>query len=202
MRQAGISVPKAVTFTVFDKEQALEEIGKTLSYPIFVKPVRSGSSFGISKVYDSRDLEKAIELAFMHDTQVTAEECIEGFECGCAILGTNELLVGRVDEISLADGFFDYTEKYTLRSSKIYMPARINSATEHKIQETAKTIYRTLGCCGFARVDMFLTPEEEIVFNEVNTIPGFTQHSRYPNMMKGIGLSFAEMLERILNLYV
>lgn len=202
VKQAGIAVPKAVTFTAFGKEQAIEKICETLSYPIFIKPVRSGSSFGISKVCEPCDLERAIELAFTHDTQVTAEEYIEGFECGCAILGTNELLVGRVDEIALTDGFFDYTEKYTLRSSKIYMPARIDSATEQRIQETAKTIYRTLGCYGFARVDMFLTPEGEIVFNEVNTIPGFTQHSRYPNMMKGIGLSFAEMVKRILNLYV
>lgn len=202
VKQAGISVPKSVTFTLFQKKQALEEISATLTYPVFIKPVRSGSSFGISKVYDPKDLESAIELAFMHDTQITAEECIDGFECGCAILGTEDLLVGRVDEIALSDGFFDYTEKYTLRSSKIYMPARITPAVEKKIQETAKKIYRILGCSGFARVDMFLTPEDEIVFNEVNTIPGFTLHSRYPNMMKGIGLSFAQILEKLLALYL
>lgn len=202
VKQAGISVPRSVTFTLFHKDQALEEIAETLTYPVFIKPVRSGSSFGISKVYNPEDLESAIELAFTHDTQVTAEECIDGFECGCAVLGINELLVGRVDEIALSDGFFDYTEKYTLRSSKIYMPARINPATERKIQETAKKIYRILGCSGFARVDMFLTPEGEIVFNEVNTIPGFTLHSRYPNMMKGIGLSFSQMLEKLLALYL
>ena len=82
------------------------------------------------------------------------------------------------------------------------MPARIDSATENRIRETAALIYRALGCSGFARVDMFLTPSSEIVFNEVNTIPGFTSHSRYPNMMKGIGLSFAEMLDRLIGLYI
>jgi len=80
------------------------------------------------------------------------------------------------------------------------MPARIDAQTERRIQETAVTIYRTLGCSGFARVDMFLTPDGEIVFNEVNTIPGCTSHSRYPNMMKGIGLSFGDMLDRLIGL--
>lgn len=82
------------------------------------------------------------------------------------------------------------------------MPARIDAACEKRIQKTAKKIYRALGCSGFARVDLFLKPTGEIVFNEVNTIPGFTSHSRYPNMMKGIGLSFGELLDRLLGLYL
>ena len=127
-------------------------------------------------------------------------EAIEGFEVGCAILGNDELTVGRVDEIELSQGFFDYTEKYTLKTSKIHMPARIDEITERRIQKVAKTIYRALGCSGFARVDLFLTPDQKIVFNEVNTIPGFTSHSRYPNMMKRIGLSFPEMLAKLLDL--
>lgn len=90
----------------------------------------------------------------------------------------------------------------TLKSSQIYMPARIEAETEKKIQEAAVKIYRALGCSGFARVDMFYTPSGEIVFNEVNTIPGFTSHSRYSNMMKGIGLNFAEMLDKLIGLYL
>ena len=82
------------------------------------------------------------------------------------------------------------------------MPARIDVEAEKRIKEAAVTIYKALGCSGFARVDMFYTPSGEIVFNEVNTIPGFTPHSRYPNMMKGIGLSFAEMLDKLVGLYV
>ena len=111
------------------------------------------------------------------------------------------MTVGRVDEIELSGGFFDYTEKYTLKTSKIHIPARVDIETEKRIQQTAKKIYRTLGCSGFARIDMFLTPAGKIIFNEVNTIPGFTSHSRYPNMMKGIGLSFKEMLAKLINLY-
>lgn len=198
---AGISVPKSVTFKFSDKEAAIKRIKTELSFPLFVKPVRSGSSFGITKITENQELEAAIQLAFEHDTEVIVEENIDGFEVGCAILGIDELIVGRVDEIELSSGFFDYAEKYTLKSSKIYMPARIDAETEKEIQKTAVTIYKTLGCSGFARVDMFYTPSGKIVFNEVNTIPGFTSHSRYPNMMKGIGLSFADLLNKLIGLY-
>lgn len=197
---AGIEVPKSVTFQRFEQEKALREIKEKLAFPVFVKPVRAGSSFGITKAAGERDLAAAVQLAFAYDKEVTVEEAIEGFEVGCAILGNEELTTGRVDEIELSEGFFDYTEKYTLQSSKIHMPARIDSGTERRIQEAAKVIYRALGCSGFARVDMFLTPSGKIVFNEVNTIPGFTLHSRYPNMMKGIGLSFSEVIERLIGL--
>lgn len=202
VKSAGIDVPKSVTFNVFDKKSALKEIKNSLKYPIFIKPVRSGSSFGISKVFKDEELENAVELAFEHDTEVIAEEAVNGFEVGCAVLGNEAPIVGRVDEIELSSGFFDYTEKYTLKSSKIFMPARIDTNTEKAVQKAALKIYRTLGCGGFARVDMFLTNEGKIVFNEVNTIPGFTDHSRYPNMMKGIGLSFAEMLDKLIGLYL
>ncbi|MBD5453213.1 MAG: D-alanine--D-serine ligase VanG [Lachnospiraceae bacterium] len=199
---AGISVPKSVTFRRFDKEAALNKIESGLAYPLFVKPVRAGSSFGITRITEREKLDAAIEFAFEHDVEVIVEEEVKGFEVGCAVLGIDALTVGRVDEIELSGGFFDYTEKYTLKSSKIHMPARIAAETEKRIQEAAMTIYRTLGCSGFARVDMFYTPSGEIVFNEVNTIPGFTTHSRYPNMMKGIGLTFPEMLEKLIGLYL
>ena len=198
---AGVAVPKAVCFKSTEAETALLKVEAELGYPVFVKPVRAGSSFGITKVTAREELDEAVALAFRHDSEVIAEEAVDGFEVGCAVLGTDELTVGRVDEIELSGGFFDYTEKYTLKSSKIYMPARIDAECEKRIQETAKLIYKALGCSGFARVDMFLKPSGEIVFNEVNTIPGFTSHSRYPNMMKGIGLSFADMLDKLIGLY-
>lgn len=199
---AGIAVPKAITFSRFNKETAVEEIALNLTYPLFVKPVRSGSSFGITKVFEREKLNEAIELAFEHDAKVIVEEMVNGFEVGCAVLGNDELTVGKVDEIELSEGFFDYTEKYTLKSSKIHMPARIDAKTQKRIQDVAVVIYKALGCSGFARVDMFYTPSGEIVFNEVNTIPGFTCHSRYPNMMKGIGLSFAQILDKLIGLYI
>lgn len=172
--------------------------GRKLGYPLFVKPLRSGSSFGITKVAAEEELEEALKEAFRYDKDVVMEKAIEGFEVGCAILGTEELFLGEVDEIELSEGFFDYTEKYTLKTSNIHVPARITKEKAEAIKDTAAKIYRTLGCRCFARVDMFLTPEGEIYFNEVNTIPGFTAHSRYPNMMKAAGISFAELIERLM----
>jgi D-alanine---D-serine ligase len=197
---ADIGIPKSIVLTKQLTNIILHEKTKDLNYPLFVKPVKAGSSFGITKVYERSDLAEAVKLAFEHDNEVIVEENIEGFEVGCAILGNQELIIGEVDEIELSNGFFDYTEKYTLKSSNIHMPARIDDKTAEKIKQTAAIIYRTLGCKGFARVDMFLTPENQIVFNEVNTIPGFTTHSRYPNMMNGIGLPFQELLTRLIEM--
>lgn len=198
----GIKVPQSVTFKKWGLANAKRKIEEELTYPLFVKPVRAGSSFGITKINKKEELDAAIYTAFCYDSEVIVEEAIDGFEVGCAILGIDELICGRVDEIELSGGFFDYTEKYTLETSKIYMPARIDKDTEKRIQDTAIDIYRTLGCSGFARVDMFYTKSGEIVFNEVNTIPGFTSHSRYPNMMKGAGLSFPDMLDKLISLYI
>lgn len=197
---AGVKTPMAV---VFDAKISVEDmIGQTkdLQYPLFVKPVKAGSSFGITKVYNKDELPKAVKNAFLHDNQIIIEENIDGFEVGCAVLGNSELTLGEVDEIELTDGFFDYVEKYNLKTSKIHMPARIDKRLAEKIKKAAITIYRALGCKGFARVDMFLAPNGEIVFNEVNTIPGFTNHSRYPNMMKGIGMQFPDILDKLIQL--
>ncbi|HWT75037.1 MAG TPA: D-alanine--D-serine ligase VanG [Mobilitalea sp.] len=195
-----ISVPRSIVISKHYDNVILFDLTRDLNYPVFVKPVKAGSSFGITKVYEKKDLSEAVKLAFTYDNEVIIEENIEGFEVGCAIMGNQELIVGEVDEIELAEGFFDYTEKYTLKSSQIHMPARIDQPTTDRVKQTAAAIYKTLGCKGFARVDMFLTPDNRIVFNEVNTIPGFTSHSRYPNMMKGIGLPFKELLSRLIEL--
>ena len=198
---AGIAVPKSVVLEE-NTASARQKILDTLTFPVFVKPVRAGSSFGITRVETAAVLDAAIDTAFRYDRSVIAEEAVPGFEVGCAVLGTDTLTVGRTDEIELSGGFFDFEEKYTLKTSRIHMPARVDAATELRIQEAAKTIYRALGCSGFARVDLFLTPSGELVFNEVNTIAGLTAHSRFPNMMKGIGLSFPQTIDRLLGLYV
>lgn len=195
---AGIDVPKAFTVnSSYDGETLLKD-AKKVGYPLFVKPVKSGSSFGITKVYRESELTSAVTCAFEYDSEVIIEENIPGFEVGCAIMGTDRLTVGEVDEIELSGDFFDYTEKYTLKTSAIHVPARIDKTTSERIKETAVTLYRALGCSGFARVDMFLTPEGRIVFNEINTIPGFTEHSRFPGMMKAAGISFPQILDTII----
>ena len=118
---------------------------------------------------------------------------------GCAVLGSDTLTVGEPDEIELAGGFFNFTEKYTLETSAIRVPARI---TAEQVKANAKRIYRALGCQGFARVDQFLTPGGKLIFNEINTIPGFTAHSRYPNMMKTAGMPFEQVISSLIELAV
>lgn len=113
-------------------------------------------------------------------------------------MGEDVLTVGEVDEIELSDGFFDFEEKYTLKTSSIHVPARIPAEKAEEIRLTAQKIYRALDCRGFARVDMFLSDTGEIVFNEVNTIPGFTAHSRFPNMMKAAGISFGQIITSVI----
>ena len=130
------------------------------------------------------------------------EEAVPGFEVGCAVLGNGELTVGLVDEIELSGGFFNFEEKYTLKTSAIHCPARIPQEKAAEIQAAAKAIYRALDCRVFARVDLFLTPEGKIVFNEVNTIPGLTSHSRFPAMMRQAGYSFPALLDRLVELGV
>ena len=147
-------------------------------------------------------LEGAVRAGLAYDRRVLLEEAIPGFEVGCAVLGSEELTVGLVDEIQLSGDFFDFEEKYTLKTSAIHCPARITPELAQGVKEAAKTVYRALDCRGFARVDFFLTPAGEIVFNEVNTIPGFTSHSRYPTMMQRIGVDFTALVSRVIELGV
>ncbi len=196
-REAGVEVPQG---TVILKGTSYDEICRMIElyeYPLYVKPLKAGSSFGITKIPSSERLKEAVDTAFKYDDEIIIEENIDGFEVGCAVMGNESLTIGRVDEIELAEGFFDYEEKYTLKSSKIHMPARISSEREEEIKNTAAKLYRAMGCSGFARVDMFLTPSKKIVFNEINTIPGFTSHSRFPNMMGGIGMSFEDIVNTL-----
>ncbi len=197
---AGVKTPLSTVLHCRVSDGELLERVAHLTYPLFVKPANAGSSFGISKVSQGSELPGAVHTAFEHDRKVVIEESIDGFEVGCAVLGSDVLTIGEVDEIELSHGFFDYAEKYTLKTSKIHMPARIDVETAARIKQTAVVIYRALECSGYARVDMFLTPENEIIFNEVNTIPGFTTHSRYPNMLKGIGMSFEKIVDTLIGL--
>ena len=194
VQAAGISVPQSfVLQSGGDAETAIRQ-AERIGYPLFVKPVGAGSSYGITKVTGRNQLPEALKLAFSYDSTVIVEECISGFEVGCAVLEKDGFVVGEVDEIELEKGFFDFTEKYTLKTSSIHVPARISAEKAGEIKETAKLIFKTLDCRGFARVDMFLDDTGRIVFNEVNTIPGFTTRSRFPNMMKAAGISLEQVI--------
>lgn len=197
---AGVAVADSAVITKPYDAKEVAASGEKLGYPLFVKPVRAGSSFGITKVCAPEELLPAVEAAFEHDREVLLEEEVRGFEVGCAVLGNETLTIGEVDEIELSEGFFDYEEKYTLKTSDIHVPARISREKADEIRHAAAVIYRALKCRDFARVDMFLTPEGKIYFNEINTIPGFTAHSRYPGMLKAAGISFGELISRLIEM--
>lgn len=194
VQAAGISAPQSFVLQSGGDAETTIRQAERIGYPLFVKPVRAGSSYGITKVTGRNQLPEALKLAFSYDSTVIVEECISGFEVGCAVLENDGFVVGEVDEIELENGFFDFTEKYTLKTSSIHIPARISAEKAGEIKETAKLIFKTLDCRGFARVDMFLDDTGRIVFNEVNTIPGFTTHSRFPNMMKAAGISLEQVI--------
>jgi D-alanine--(R)-lactate ligase len=173
-----------------------------LSYPVFVKPARSGSSFGVSKVSGPDELGKAVELAREYDSKVLVEEAVIGAEVGCAILGERfGLITGAVDQISLSHGFFRIHQEDDpecgSENATFIVPADISVLVRSRVKETAKAVYRALGCKGLARVDLFLTPDGEVVLNEVNTLPGLTSYSRYPRMMAAEGLPLAAVIDRL-----
>ncbi|AXB44747.1 D-alanine--(R)-lactate ligase [Amycolatopsis albispora] len=199
-RDAGIPTPK---FWIVTPGQAIDP--GELNYPVFVKPARSGSSFGVTKVASPEELSSAVKTAREFDSKVLIEAAVEGSEVGCAILGYGpDLTAGEVDQITLSHGFFQIHQESNPESgsenSTIVVPADIPAETRARVQETAKAIYRALGCGGLARVDMFLTEAGEVILNEVNTLPGLTSYSRYPRMMAAAGLPMAALLDRIVSL--
>jgi len=146
-----------------------------------------------------------METARQYDSKVLIEEAVAGSEVGCAILGNDlDLIAGEVDQISLSHGFFKIHQESAPESgsenSTVTVPADISAASRSLVQETAKAIYRALGCRGLSRVDMFLKDDGTVVLNEVNTLPGLTSYSRYPRMMAAAGLSLGDVIDRIVSL--
>jgi len=199
-RSAGIATPNFWIVTANENIDA-----DRLTYPVFVKPARSGSSFGVSKVSRKEELLSAVEIARQYDSKVLIEEAVVGSEVGCAILGNDpDLIAGEVDQIALSHGFFRIHQESAPESgsenSTPIVPADISAESRSLVQETAKALYRAFGCSGLSRVDMFLKEDGKVVLNEVNTLPGMTSYSRYPRMMAAAGLPLAEMIDRIVSL--
>jgi D-alanine--(R)-lactate ligase len=196
-RAAGIATPSFWLGEHVDPER--------LTYPVFVKPARSGSSFGVTKASSEDELAGAMEAAREYDSKVLIEEAVDGSEVGCAVLGNDiDLLTGEVDQISLSHGFFRIHQESEPESgsenSSVTVPADISQASRARVQETAKAVYRALGCRGLARVDVFLKQDGQVVLNEVNTLPGMTSYSRYPRMMAAAGLPLGDVLDRMVSL--
>jgi D-alanine--(R)-lactate ligase len=200
VRDAGISTPDF--WTVAADEDVDSE---RFEYPVFVKPARSGSSFGVTKVHSKDELPSALEAARQYDSKVLIEAAVVGSEVGCAVLGNGaDLFAGEVDQIALSHGFFRIHQEVAPESgsenSTMLVPAAIPAQSRLLVQDCAKAVYRALGCRGLARVDLFLKEDGEVVLNEVNTLPGLTSYSRYPRMMAAAGLPLAEVIDRLVSL--
>jgi D-alanine--(R)-lactate ligase len=199
-RSAGIATPD---FRVVTPGEDIDPGG--LAYPVFVKPARSGSSFGVTKVSGEEELPDAVKTARQYDSKVLIEEAVDGSEVGCAILGNGtDLTAGEVDRVALSHGFFRIHQESAPESGSenatFIVPADIPDQARSLVQETAKSVYRALGCRGLSRVDTFLREDGTVVLNEVNTLPGLTSYSRYPRMMAAAGLPLSAVFDRMVTL--
>jgi len=184
-----------------DSQYFIMEIEVSLGYPCFVKPANLGSSVGISKAYNREQLIRAVEYAFRYDRKVLVEEFVNARELEVSVLGNDEPRASVVGEIISSNDFYDYNAKYVDGKSVMKIPADIPQETAEQIREMALRAYQAIDCSGLARVDFFLRKEDGRIFiNEVNTMPGFTPFSMYPLLWKETGMSYRELLDRLIAL--
>lgn len=183
-----------------DMDAAVAKIEKALEYPIFVKPASAGSSVGISKCHDRAELVEGLRLAAEHDFKIVLEQTIVGHEVEVAVLGNNELIASIPGEICPAAEFYSYDAKYNDEDSLLFIPARLDEAVLERVRQAAMDVFRAMECNGYARVDFFVQADGEVIFNELNTIPGFTDISMYPKLMEASGIAGKQLMERLIQL--
>jgi D-alanine-D-alanine ligase len=204
MRDAKIPIARAVALTARDREA---KTGPSLKYkiglplPIFVKPANGGSSVGVTKVKEWKELQAAVELAFRYDERVLVEEAIDARELECAVLGNDEPAASAVGEIVPGREFYDYDDKYRDDKAKLLIPAPVTKAISEEARRLAVEVFRVCGISGMARVDFFLKRGTDRLFvNELNTLPGFTAISMYPKLWEASGLPLPKLLDELIRL--
>lgn len=202
LRDAGLNVAPFVTLTRANRQQAnWHEITGKLGVPLFVKPANQGSSVGVSKVTDAGQFEAAVNLAFSFDNKVVIESGIVGREIECAVLGNDFPEASTCGEIVVNSEFYSYDTKYIDdKAAQVVVPANLSPDVNDKIRQIAISAYQTLECSGMARVDVFLTAENDVIINEINTLPGFTNISMYPKLWQASGLDYTALISRLIEL--
>ncbi|MDD2955279.1 MAG: D-alanine--D-alanine ligase [Oscillospiraceae bacterium] len=201
--QAGIPTARwmrvdASSLSSFDEvERAL---AARLGYPMFVKPANAGSSVGVSKARDRSALRAALELASQHDSKIVVEEAIVGREVECAVMGNDQPFASVLGEIVPCNEFYDYEAKYQDDSTELYVPARLSEKESAMVRELALAAYKALGCSGMCRIDFFVREDGSVILIEPNTIPGFTSISMYPKLMQASGVSYSQLIDRLVRL--
>ena len=182
-------------------EATLDTLEERFSYPMFVKPAGTGSSVGVAKATEREDLKKALLAAGKYDDKVLVEEFIRGREIEVAVMGNGSPVASVCGEIDSGADFYDYDAKYITDTSVAYIPARIPEDVAETVRDTAVKVYKAIGCQGLSRVDFFVTwQENRVVFNEINTIPGFTSISMYPKLFGASGVPYSQLIDKLLEL--
>ena len=201
---AGLTVARYLTVRQAEWADGGEEIARgverDLGYPAFVKPSNGGSSVGVSKVRSREDLGEAMRAAFALDRKALIEESVRGREVECGVLGNDDPQASPVGEVVPGGEFYDYTAKYLDESARLIAPAELRAEDSDAIRETAVRAFRAIDGAGFSRVDFFLTEERGAVLNEINTIPGFTPISMFPRLWQLAGMTYRELISRIVDL--
>lgn len=176
-----------------------DEIEKTLEYPCFVKPANLGSSVGISKVRSRSELESALDNAASFDRRIIVEEGVVAREVECAVLGNDHAKASVIGEISFTSDFYDYETKYTSGLAELQIPAKLSKTVTEQIQEMALQAFKAVDAAGIARVDFFYVEATgEVLINEINTLPGFTSTSMYPELWKATGIDFPQLVDKLI----
>ena len=182
-------------------ENVLDSLQRRFAYPMFVKPAGTGSSVGVSKAPDREALRAALLAASAFDDKILVEEFIRGREIEVAVMGNDNPVASICGEIDSGADFYDYDAKYITDTSVAYIPARIPEDVEETVREAAVKVYSAIGCQGLSRVDFFVTYDENrVVFNEINTIPGFTSISMYPKLFAASGIPYTELIDELIGL--
>lgn len=184
-----------------NEDAVLDTVEGRFEYPVFVKPAGTGSSVGVTKAKNRAALLSALQTAAKFDRKILVEEFINGREIEVAVLGNESPAASICGEIDAGTEFYDYDAKYISDCAQLYIPARIDEATAEQVRDTSIRAYRALGCRGLSRVDFFVTHDGgEIVFNEINTIPGFTSISMYPKLFEASGIPYGTLLDELIEL--
>lgn len=187
----------------YDKDNIATEVEKKLGYPVFVKPSNAGSSIGVSKAMNGVELDKALQEAFVFDRKVLIEEEIIGREVECAILGNMDIIASDVGEIITNEMFYDFEAKYNSIESKTVLSADILEETRKYIKQAAIDIFKAVDGRGLSRVDFFIEKDtNEVVFNEINTFPGFTDISMYPLLLEAEGFNKTNLIDKLIELAI
>jgi D-alanine-D-alanine ligase len=202
LRDAGLAVAPFVTLTRHSREQSsFAEVSGKLGLPLFIKPANQGSSVGVSKVTNQAQWDAALAMAFDYDHKVLVESAIKGREIECAILGNGQPQASLCGEVVLQDEFYSYDTKYiNEQGASVVVPASISAEIHQRIGNIALQAFQALDCRGLARVDVFLTENQDVIINEVNTLPGFTNISMYPKLWAASGVNYQQLITRLIEL--